>query len=468
MSQFLWIEDFAGEPRNETKKVFGVLLQNAKIPNTKEAIKKFLSKYRVLVELTFLDGWQFIHNPQNLSKIDYIILDIDLIVEFDDDEDLPALLKLYGYEPDSDREQNQLSRRNAMAELQKVAGYQLYVELVMKLGFPEEHILFCSNHGDEIQKIKTTFASAKMPLPQILSKDEIVALADWITDKRQNAYMVLRRGIIEGCQQIGRLIEKHPELIQFGEFAKDENGAAVREVTVKDMQEYLETLANLLPLREPQELPRFYKLFLRTLTHEWDSAAPMSQKEDQVNFTFGWIMKNARNWSTHTTVLDELAAQDIAFLFMVAMRAMFKLGTAPQLYETYLLSLFEETPDLALKKVPLAATYSKVKRLLLKEERAADALHFNTMLNNMVNHQIHYDYVTGLFQIFWHGLAPVSSRLTKSNVYPRGEKASSEINYVYTFDTSHDFGKAEKGFLFKLACSIYQRSFPSPPVGTGL
>ncbi|OQY54222.1 MAG: hypothetical protein DRR08_19340 [Candidatus Parabeggiatoa sp. nov. 2] len=92
-----------------------------------------------------------------------------------------------------------------------------------------------------------------------------------------------------------------------------------------------------------------------------------------------------------------------------------------------------------LKKVPLAASYSKVKRLLLKEERAADALHFNTMLNNMVNHQIHYDYVTGLFQIFWHGLAPVSSRLTKSNVYPRGEKASSEINYVYTFDTSHDF-----------------------------
>jgi len=28
MSQFLWIEDFAGEPRNETKNVFGVLLQN--------------------------------------------------------------------------------------------------------------------------------------------------------------------------------------------------------------------------------------------------------------------------------------------------------------------------------------------------------------------------------------------------------------------------------------------------------
>jgi hypothetical protein len=28
MSQFLWIEDFAGESRDEAKKVFGVLLQN--------------------------------------------------------------------------------------------------------------------------------------------------------------------------------------------------------------------------------------------------------------------------------------------------------------------------------------------------------------------------------------------------------------------------------------------------------
>ncbi|OAD21774.1 hypothetical protein THIOM_002458 [Candidatus Thiomargarita nelsonii] len=59
---------------------------------------------------------------------------------------------------------------------------------------------------------------------------------------------MLRRGIIEGCQRISSLIQNHPEFIQFGEFIIDSNG----EVTVKDMQEYLETLQNLLPLREPQ------------------------------------------------------------------------------------------------------------------------------------------------------------------------------------------------------------------------
>ncbi len=462
MSQFLWIEDFENNPQAATENVFGSILQNAKIPETKEAIKAFLKspKYRVLIELTFWDGWQFIHEPQQLSQVDYILLDIDLDVLGDDDEEddrLLDILKLYEYQPSEDKGQDTQSYIAATQNLKKVAGYQLYVELVMKLGFPAEHILFCSNHGNEMRKIQEAFTTAKMQLPQIISKKEKTALADWITDKRDNAYMVLRRGIIEGCQRISSLIEEHPEFIQFGEFVKQENGVAVREVTVKDMQAYLETLQNGLPLREPEDKPQFYKLFLRTLTHEWDSADPRLQKEDKVNFTFGWIMKHARNWATHTTVLDDLAAQDVAFLFVVAMRAMFKLGTAPQAYESYLLSLFEENPDLEIKKIPLAATYSRVKRTLLKEKRTADALYFDQMLKNMVNHNIEYDYVTGLFQIFWHGLAP--ARLATD----RQGRVSHEgviFVYKYSFDISHGFGQADKkGFLFKLARRIYNRSF---------
>jgi hypothetical protein len=460
MSQFLWIEDFEKNPPQTTQSVFGVLLQDAKIPNTAEEIKIFLSKYRVLLEFNFLDGWQFIHNPQKLSKIDYIILDIDLVVKGeteDVDNCLPAILELYGYQANhSDAEQKQFSRRNAMAELKKVAGYQLYVELVMKLGFPEEHILFCSNHGEEMRKIQNAFTTAKMQLPQILTKNEKAAAARWISERRKNAYAVLRRGIIEGCQRISSLIENHPEFIQFGDFIIDPNGTAVRDVTVKDMQEYLETLQNLLPLRQPQELPRFYKLVVRTLTHEWDSADPKLQIDDKVNFTFGWIMKNARNWSTHTTVLDELGAQDVAFLFIVAMRAMFKLGTAPQAYETYLLTLFEEIPILDVKKIPLAATYSKLKSKLLRE-RADDARNEGIMLNNLVKNTTDFDYVTGLFQIFWHGLAP--ARLA---TYRQGRVSNEGVIFAnkYTFDIYHDFGKAEKGFLFKFARSIYKRSFP--------
>jgi hypothetical protein len=423
MSQFLWVEDFGNLTiEATTKSIFGEILRDQQIPENKYRLKKFLKNNGVLLKLDFLEALDFIRNPEQLPLIDCIILEVWLPVPAATNHDyLRTILQRYD---DADEQ-------TAITQLEKTAGYQLYVELVMELGFPKEHILFCSNHAEELGYIRKAFENAKIELKPILTKgkEDRLKVQAWVKERRENHYAVLRRGIIEGCQRISSLIQNHPEFLQFGEFLIDSNG----EVTVKDMQEYLETLQNLLPLREPQDKQRFYKLLVRTLTHEWDAADPKLQIDEQVNFTFGWIMKNARNWSTHTTVLDDLAAQDVAFLFLVAMRAMFKLGSAPQAYEeTYLLTLFEETPDL--EKIPLAATYSQAKRLLLKKERAADALYFNTMLNNMVNNNIDYDYVTALFQMFWHGLAPVSSKLAKSNVYSRGSKATSEVNYIYTFD----------------------------------
>ncbi|KHD08454.1 hypothetical protein PN36_27725 [Candidatus Thiomargarita nelsonii] len=67
------------------------------------------------------------------------------------------------------------------------------------------------------------------------------------------------------------------------------------------------------------------------------------------------------------------------------------------LSESYLLTLFEEIQNLDIKKIPLAATYSKLKNQLLRE-RAADALYFCFMLNNLVKKTTDFDYVTGLFQ----------------------------------------------------------------------
>jgi hypothetical protein len=271
--------------------------------------------------------------------------------------------------------------------------------------------------------------------------------------------MVLRRGIIEGCQRISSLIVKDPKLIQFREFIKKEKGTAVREITAKDMQEYLETLQKLLPLREPQDKQQFYKLFLRTLTHEWDSAEPKLQKNNRVNLTFGWILKNARNWSTHTTVLDNLKSEDVAFLFMVAMRAMFKLRTASQPYEDYLLTLFgKEVPELEIRKIPLAKTYSQIKKIIMREKLGDEIVDFHTMLNKIVNKNIDYNgYVTGLFQMFWHGIFPASYKQLTSDIHPKGNKAHSEIKGVYTFDNSYDFGN---DFLYQFARCIYKKSFP--------
>jgi hypothetical protein len=230
-------------------------------------------------------------------------------------------------------------------------------------------------------------------------------------------------------------------------------------VTVKDMQEYLESLQNLLPLREPTEKSRYFRMFTRTLVHDWDTAAdPKLLGSDRVNSAFGWIMKNARNWSAHSEVLEEIKEPDVAFLFIVAMRAMFKLGTATQRYESLLLSLFKKIAVLDVNQIPLGITYSKVKNTLLKY-RVEDALYFNAMLNNMQNCKppVPVDYVTGLFQMFWHGLSPV-----KVETYRQGGKVTNQsviFARKYSFDL-HDYGKADNGFLFELARSIYQRSFP--------
>jgi hypothetical protein len=464
MSQFLWIEDFENSPLDTTRSVFGGPLSLTKIPDTKEEVKNLLEKHRVLVELTFLEAWQFIHNPQKLLQVDYIILDIDLIVqgEIDDEKgELPAILELYGYQHHQDSENRRRSYKTATNALKKVAGYQLYVELVINLGFPQDHIRFCSNHGEEMKNIQAAFITAKMQLPQILTKNQTKEIAEWITGRRGNIYAVLRRGIIEGCVRISQLLANHPEFIQFGEFIKtDSNGSPIWKVTVKDMQEYLETLQNLLPLREPEPIDksRCFRTFIRTLVHDWDAAEP-KQGSDKVNSTFGWIMKNARNWSAHSEVLEEMKEPDVAFLFIVAMRAMFKLVTATQRYESLLLSLFnKKITVLDVNQIPLGITYSKVKNTLLKY-RAEDALYFNAMLNNMQNHKppVPFDYVTGLFQMFWHSLSPV-----KVETYRQGGKVTNQsviFARKYSFDL-HDYGKADNGFLFELARSIYQRSFP--------
>jgi len=422
------------------------------------------SKYRVLIELTFWDAWQFIYNPQQLSQVDYILLDIDLKVFSDGDNIEKGLLEVleryYNYQPSENKKQDIENRVEARTKLKKIAGYQLYVALVTDLGFPKEHILFCSNHGEEMQTIRKAFETAKMELPKIFSKKDKVELADWITEKRENEYMILRRGIIEGCRRISLHIAKNEDFIQFRDFIK--SGTAARDITSKDMQEYLETLQELLPLREPQDKQKFYKLFLRTLTHEWDSADPKLQKNNRVKLTFGWILKNARNWSTHTTVLDNLQPAEVAFLFLVTMRAMFKLEPISQPYEDYLLTLFgQEISELDTKKIPLAKTYSEIKQLVIKEKLVDNTIDFHAMLNGMVNKNIAYNhYVTGLFQMFWHGIFPTSHERLKSHIYPMGNKAHFETKSVYIFDGSYNFGD-KKDFLHKFARCIYSKSFPS-------
>ena len=139
MSYFLWIEDFENSSKVTASEVLGGIVEEQSLSDHKQQLKNNLKEQGVFVELSFQDGLGFIRN--RLQKIDYIILDIDLPAYSKGDEINADVLHLleqyYGYDNENDDEVLLLDK---CKELKEVAGYHIYTELVVQLGFPKEHI----------------------------------------------------------------------------------------------------------------------------------------------------------------------------------------------------------------------------------------------------------------------------------------------------------------------------------------
>ena len=173
MSYFLWIEDFENSPKiTATEVLGGINSDEQQFSDNKQQLKKNLKGQGIYIELSFQDGLGFIR--QYLSKIDYIILDIDLAAYSKGDvinADVLALLETFQdyKKPAYETEEEQLLEKEC-ATLKALAGYYLYTELVVELGFPKQHILFCSNHGENSISIREAFKTAKIALPTIYEK----------------------------------------------------------------------------------------------------------------------------------------------------------------------------------------------------------------------------------------------------------------------------------------------------------
>jgi hypothetical protein len=96
-----------------------------------------------------------------------------------------------------------------------------------------------------------------------------------------------------------------------------------------------------------------YRLFLRTLVHEWEENIDANSLKKKYGndlskirdiYTFAWLMKMTRNWVSHANLLEPLDPQIIAFLFLANTRAMFKLPKALQPYEHILLRCITLSP----------------------------------------------------------------------------------------------------------------------------
>ncbi len=465
MTHFLWVEDFkASETKREENiisstidLVFGSILENQDFTKGDEYYaRRLLEKQGIFLRHNLLDALEFIHNPNELAKIDFIVLDVDMPLQRDGQKDnhnyLPPLIKQYQSE----------------AELKKIAGYQIYIDLVIDLGFPKSHILFCSNHAGYFEQFVEKFKSSNIKFPELLQKEHDKEIKDWLTTA-QSDYFVLRRGIIEGCTHIAKLIKNEEK--DEGSYKDKEKQLTKdylrfndciepgKEVSPEDMRDYLKVLENFLPLREPVDKSTLYKLFIRTLTHEWEATEPKKIRG------LAWIMKCTRNWITHnSTLFNALDETMLAYLFMTNMRLMFSFDEAVQPYEKILLALFKDKdlPKLdtfknqaASKSFPLSKAYLDLKNIVLDERQVKnntvqDGFYFNELGNNIQqsNSSVRNDkslFSKLLYQMFWLSTSnPFISTGNRRNLL--------EIKFW-------DFNYAEKPYIFELARHIYNRSF---------
>jgi hypothetical protein len=233
------------------------------------------------------------------------------------------------------------------------AGFYIFNDLV-HLGFPAEKMCFMTGEKNSFSGFKKQCDD--IYIPEVIgfekSDAEYGKLRQWIKE-RESDYAILRRGIIEGCRFLKAQIEKDDGNIQFREFIKVENNQPTIEIPTTDIENYLDVLSQLLALKEPNEQNIQYRLFLRTLVHEWEeNIDPDSLKQKHGNdlskihdlYTFAWLMKMTRNWVSHANLLEPLDPQIIAFLFLINMRAMFKLPKAIQPYERILLRCMSLLP----------------------------------------------------------------------------------------------------------------------------
>ncbi|MCQ8104322.1 response regulator [Methylomonas sp. SURF-2] len=236
-----------------------------------------------------------------------------------------------------------------------------------------------------------------------------------------NKYLVLRRGVIDGCGFLKQQLQAQEEFLQFREFIKDKEN---HEITATEIINYLDTLALSLVARiqtDQESLNIQYRLFLRTLVHEWEeNIEANSFKEKYGNnlesirdiYTFGWTMKMTRNWVAHAKLLEPLNAQFIAFLFLINMRAMFRLPKAIQSYEEILLQCISLSPA---NGINIASIRDEIKR---SEENIDDLL---IRMNN-----IHTDEKSNLILTYVE---------KKENKTKRLKYFNDKINEIYRYNT---------------------------------
>ncbi len=467
----LWIEDFGAELDAGEKTAIS-LFQNlipvevfddhwdGSAPNLIDdphVISRFFGEHSPIHDIALIHHFGDFLKLANVSMaFDVVAIDINLSRGVPKDVPLPT-----GYE---DAE-----------EFHQRAGLYIYSQLI-RTGFPDSQICFLTGERE------STFAdfdqhcrAAFIPRPAAFGKNAegYAQFRAWTDEHARSKYLIIRRGIIEGCRQLLEIAKETQKGIRFRDFLDPESftECSVDEYLAATMFDYLYALPQFLPATPPPQStqPHFLRLLARALVHEWDEKTTLRRVHGQVQ-GFAAVLKHARNWMSHTQALNELTPQDVAYLFLLNMRAMFSLPTEVARYEQILLAVFDGAgqlpPERELKST-MAASYSKIRDAYVRHGGQLNPCrslrgnielepYFYILANEaQQRNAIDVDYIRLLYEVLWHRLAQRRSR----NRETQHECIDPERYNCDARPKTFEFSDGDTDFLRALMRTIYSRSF---------
>jgi hypothetical protein len=442
MSSFLWVEDFeGGQYREFAYKVFGNALgltANDFFDNEIE-LKSFLDSKQIYLATNLAEGIEFINDEANLKKVDFVVLDIDLALmgtDISHDEVLikPLLERWYNYSTTDANEEQSFNR--ACDELKRVAGYHLYIDLVVNRRFPRDRVLFCSNHGGYLKAIQESFSGARIEPPTVLTKAD-PNLNDSVAVFYSDEYAKLRRIIISICDElVGALRFGQAEfalpkyLNNTDKNLKDSDGAYL-----------LSVLPLLLPpyLKGSGDISVIYRQFVRAITQEFDKVnykdSPHKQKHPYIR-----VLHSIRNWTSHDSkALNNLSEGDVAFIFSLFVEIGFltksKLleGLESRLFEC--LGAYVEIDRNELKEKIIVSFEDVAQRgNSLPNELRSDfdqTPHFSQRVNMLIQNAclINGEHRKFIYRIFWHNIVYIDEygNISQQSIYLDKNKYLNEL-----------------------------------------
>jgi hypothetical protein len=254
-------------------------------------------------------------------------------------------------------------------EFDKRAGFYIYHQLI-KRGFPDSDIAFFTAEGQSVKEFSRYCGNILLEKPaHCFQKDSahFEQLRRWLSEKAGQQSLIMRRGVVEGCRLMRERIEAMdtselgPRLIFYKTIpGKLKDGP---EALRRDSVDYLTRLERFFLPYHNYDDAEFRRLFTKELAAQWEESWGTFIRAKEAPHFGTWLenqfhkvtqvqMKTLRNWSSHRQLSSDLTAREVAYFFMLAMRALVETDLSEVFrYEEILSTLFKTVSDLELKRL---------------------------------------------------------------------------------------------------------------------